>query len=66
MAAGTIFFESSTTTAITPTFSLPINGALPFGHTPEGWFETAVGESLTVTSAGAGAIFAVHVVYVTY
>jgi hypothetical protein len=65
-AAGTILFESGTSTAISATFNLAANGGLAFGFNLDGWFETRVGEALTVTTAGAGATFAVQVQYVVY
>ena len=65
-AAGTLFFESATTTPLSPAFNVAANGNLPAPHNPDGWFETAVGEALMVTTAGAGATFAVLVEYVVY
>lgn len=48
-------------TAISPTFEVPLNGGfvLPMS---DGWFETNVGEGLTITTAAASAV-GVVVVY---
>lgn len=56
--AVTITFNSKPAgagTAISPTFILPVNGGfvLPQG---EGWFESNVGEGLTITTAAASAV----------
>lgn len=53
------------TTAISPTFALPISGILPMPFTPTGWFETISGEGLVVTT-GAGATTGYQIVYVAY
>jgi hypothetical protein len=48
--------------AITPTFIFPLNGGAVMSNSDEGYFETATGEGLTVTTAAASAA-AVLVVY---
>lgn len=52
-------------TAISQTFANSINGGEVFGWNPQGWFETGVGEALTVTT-GAGSTTGVNVTYTTY
>ena len=55
-AAASLFFESSTTTAISPTWDIIADGGgfvLPFS--PVGWFETVAGEALTATTGTASA-----------
>lgn len=49
-------------TAVSATFALGINGVLVLPETKEGWFETAVGEGLSVTT-GAGATVGIQVIY---
>lgn len=43
-------------TAISPTFKAPLNGGFVLPSEEGGWFETNVGESLTVTTAAASAV----------
>lgn len=58
----TIQFESGTTTGITPVFDLGVNGVVVLPYSPKGWFETAIGESLTATT-GAGSAVALLIGY---
>lgn len=48
-------------TAISPTFESPLNGGIVGGPGP-GWFETNVGEGLSITTGAASSV-AVLVVY---
>jgi hypothetical protein len=50
--------------AVSATFALGINGVLVLPYTDRdiGWFETAVGEGLTVTT-GAGATTGIQIIY---
>jgi hypothetical protein len=50
--------------AISPLFANAANGGAIWGHNPEGWFETELGEALTLTT-GAGSTTGVLVKYVT-
>lgn len=59
-AAATLFFESGTTTKVSPTFHVGINGALEIN---EPRFVTAGGEALTFTSVGVNSVTAVYVRY---
>jgi len=43
-------------TAITPTFESPLNGGFVLPSEEGGWFETLVGEDLTITTAAASAV----------
>jgi hypothetical protein len=44
-------------TAISPTFETPLNGGFVLGGGDDGgWFETNVGESLTITTAAASTV----------
>ena len=52
-------------TAISPLFANGINGGEVLPFNPSGWFETASGEGLTVTT-GAGSTTGILVVYMTY
>lgn len=60
--ATTIVFNSAST-AITPTFQNASNGGSVVPFNPVGWFETNLGEALTVTT-GAGSTTGVVVRYV--
>lgn len=52
-------------TAISPLFANGINGGEVLPFNPSGWFETASGEALTVTT-GAGSTTGILVTYVAY
>jgi len=52
-------------TAISPLFANAANGGEVLGFNPAGWFETASGEGLTVTT-GAGATTGILVTYIAY
>jgi hypothetical protein len=57
-AASTVFFESGTSTAISPVFALPINGTitLPLADSMWGYFATAQHAALTASQVGAGPV----------
>ena len=62
--ASTVVFNSKGTgagTAISPTFKFAANGGV-IGDNPTGWFETAAGEALTV-STGSGSDTGILVTY---
>ena len=59
----TLFLESSTTTAISPVLTPAANTILTL-EDQNGLFETAAGESLTGTTAGASGVQGVEVIYV--
>lgn len=64
-ASGGVTFNSKPAgsgTAVTATFTPAANGTLNFQSTDYSWFETNVGEGLTVTT-GAGATAGVMVTY---
>lgn len=50
-------------TAISATFSPSVSGVIVLPETPAGWFETAAGEGLSVTT-GAGSTVPIQVIYV--
>ena len=52
-------------TAITPAFQNAANGGAILPFNPVGWFETNVGEGLSLTT-GAGSTTGVQVVYVSH
>lgn len=62
--AGSIFFETGTTTAITETWNFDVRSGINLGFSPVGHFETAAGQALTCTTATASATCAVGVVYI--
>jgi hypothetical protein len=65
MAGGTetdVTFQSGDVTAISPLFPCGARGGVAPGDCPDGWFQTAKGEALKVTT-GAGSQVAVIVVY---
>lgn len=51
--------------AITPPFSFGSNGGFVLPFNPAGWFETASGQALTVTT-GAGSTTGYQITYVAY
>lgn len=62
-ATGTTITYNSDSSAITPLFPNGANGGGVFTDNEKGWFETDVGEALTVTT-GAGSTTAILVGYI--
>lgn len=64
--AGTIQFQSGTTSTITTgATGLAVNTPLVLPYHPDGWFTTAIGESLKIILGGSGATLAGSFNYVT-
>lgn len=64
--AQTITFKSKpsgSSTAISPALAFGANGGMVLPYNPDGWFDTAKGEGLTVTTASGGSTTGVMVSY---
>lgn len=62
-ATATDLTFNSAATAISALFANAANGGTTLPFSPAGWFETATGEALTVTT-GAGSTTGIQVVYI--
>jgi hypothetical protein len=49
-------------TAVTPLMAFGTNGGIVLPYNPKGWFQTAAGDALTVTT-GAGGATGIQVIY---
>lgn len=59
----TVSTFNTNTTAISPAFSIGINGAMVLPVSLAGWLETVAGDPLTVTT-GAGSATVYHILYI--
>lgn len=53
---------SGSSTAISPNYTFGANGGMVLPYNPDGWFDTAKGEGLTVTT-GTGSTTGINVSY---
>jgi hypothetical protein len=64
--AQSLTFKSKPTgasSAITPLFAFGANGGMVLPFNPDGWFDTALGEGLTVTTAAGGSTTGIMISY---
>jgi hypothetical protein len=54
---------SGASSAITPLFAFGANGGMVLPYNPDGWFDTVLGEGLTVTTASGGSTTGIMISY---